>query len=395
MFRVLLVLSLLLPAAAHAQTVSYFTVIGRVGAVTAAADGNLWFIHERGVGRMTPLGEVTIIPTSTMLSSTIVSGPNDTVWFTRFRGIDSFDIRTGAHSSYDVPYLVQGLLAAPDGNVWFTVDQIGLGRLAPDGEITMFPVEPSIAGMALGPDGNIWFTQYGFGAIGRVTPRGDITFFTTSPRGCCGQAIASAADGTLWTTLEGPKLARLSVQGTILKLFDLPSYAWKMGVGHDGRVWFNTPTGFDVLASDGQITSIAVPGMPENMSGLVAAGDGNMWATTAKSFSCSLMCSLPLDVPAVGFLRVNLVNPAPAITSVVRAYAGVMIRGLGFVPDTVIRFNGTDQTTTYVSPFEIVLNSQEASSGGTFTAVNKSPGGGTSAPFVFIPEPVVRRRAIR
>jgi hypothetical protein len=107
------------------------------------------------------------------------------------------------------------------------------------------------------------------------------------------------------------------------------------------------------------------------------------------------MCSPPLDVPAIGFVRINLINPAPTITSVTRAYSGVMIRGLGFVPDTVIRFNGRDQTTTYVSPFEIVLGSQESSLGGTFTAVNKSPGGGTSAPFIFIPEPVVRRRAIR
>lgn len=392
--RVLLVLSLLVPAT-HAQTVSYFTVIGRVGAVTAATDGNLWFIHERGVGRMTPLGEVTIIPTSIMLSSSIVSGPNGTVWFTRFRGIDSIDLRSGAHSSYDVPYFPQSLLAAPDGNVWFTVDGVGLGRLAPQGEITMFPVEPSVAEMAWGPDGNIWLTQFAYGAIGRVSPRGEIAFFTTSPRGCCGQHIASAGDGTLWTTLEGPKLARLSVQGKILALFDLPAYAWRMAVGPDGRVWLNTPSGFDIIASDGQVTSVAVPGIPDGMGGLVAAGDGNMWATTAKSFSCTLSCFPPLDVPAVGFLRVNLVNPAPVITAVARGYEGVMIRGLGFVPDTVIRFNGIDQTTTYVSPFEIVLNSQEASSGGTFTAVNKSPGGGTSAPFVFIPEPVVRRRAIR
>src|SRR5216117_390126 len=100
--RVLLVLPLLV-STANAQTISYFTVKGRVGSATAAADGNLWFIHERGVGRITPLGEVTIIPTSVMLSSRIASGPNGTVWFTRYNGIDSIDVRTSAHSSYNVP----------------------------------------------------------------------------------------------------------------------------------------------------------------------------------------------------------------------------------------------------------------------------------------------------
>src|SRR4051794_31098748 len=57
-------------------------------------------------------------------------------------------------------------------------------------------------GIARGPGGNVWFTESGNpGAIGRITPAGSITEFTTGlstnsqPTG-----LAAGSDGNLWFT---------------------------------------------------------------------------------------------------------------------------------------------------------------------------------------------------
>jgi trimeric autotransporter adhesin len=86
-------------------------------------------------------------------------------------------------------------------------------------------------------------------------------------------------------------------------------------------------------------------------------------------------------------LAVN--NPAPAITAttpsaefVGTATPTVAVIGTGFVPTTVIDVNGAARTTTYVSATQtdVLLNSSDVAAGGSLslTAVNGTPGGGTS-----------------
>lgn len=84
-------------------------------------------------------------------------------------------------------------------------------------------------------------------------------------------------------------------------------------------------------------------------------------------------------------------NPAPAITSISpsTAVAGtastvVTLTGTGFLPSTVVNANGSMRATTFINSTQVsvALPSTDFSAAGnlSLTAVNPTPGGGTSAP---------------
>ncbi len=89
----------------------------------------------------------------------------------------------------------------PDGNLWFTeIDAGAIGRISPRGQIKEFPLASATegpAGITRGPDGNLWFTAYA-GSIGRITPGGRITAFRLPATGSKPNEIALGPDGKLW-----------------------------------------------------------------------------------------------------------------------------------------------------------------------------------------------------
>ena len=89
-------------------------------------------------------------------------------------------------------------------------------------------------------------------------------------------------------------------------------------------------------------------------------------------------------------INLEVDNPAPAINSVSPASEptgttslNITVSGTGFVPTTVINVNGTARTTTFNSSTQVIvaLNTADVSTAGSLslTAVNSTPGGGTSA----------------
>ncbi|MGQ9927228.1 MAG: beta strand repeat-containing protein, partial [Chloroflexaceae bacterium] len=87
-------------------------------------------------------------------------------------------------------------------------------------------------------------------------------------------------------------------------------------------------------------------------------------------------------------------NPVPAISTLdpATATAGsaaftLSVTGSGFVNGAVVRWNGTDRDTTFVSPTELraAIPASDIAAAGTasLTVVNPAPGGGTSAPATF------------
>src|SRR5262249_27039557 len=67
-----------------------------------------------------------------------------------------------------------------------------------------FPIptfQSNATSIARGPDGNLWFTEGLTGAIGRITPAGAITEFTTGiTAGAQPNEITAGPDGNLWFT---------------------------------------------------------------------------------------------------------------------------------------------------------------------------------------------------
>ena len=95
----------------------------------------------RGIGRITPSGQITEFPV-----------PEE-----------------GRPSS---------ITHGPDGNLWFTAfGQRMIGRITPSGQITEFQLPPEYGhpeDIGTGPDGYLWFTEGQHGEIGRITPHGQI-----------------------------------------------------------------------------------------------------------------------------------------------------------------------------------------------------------------------------
>ena len=131
-------LLLVLLGVASGQTITEFSAGTTPLAITAGADGNLWFTEKFGssIGRITPSGVLT-----------------------------EFSVPGGRFPD--------GITAGPYGNLWFTERSANkIGRITPAGVITEFSA--GMSGLAwpdfitAGPDGNLWFTT-GAGRIGRIT----------------------------------------------------------------------------------------------------------------------------------------------------------------------------------------------------------------------------------
>lgn len=105
---------------------------------------------------------------------------------------------------------------------------------------------------------------------------------------------------------------------------------------------------------------------------------GNLAVVVSNGTVSSMPASLEVD------------NPAPAITSLTPSteLTGatspvITLTGTGFVPTTVVNVNGSARSTSYISATQVnaTLNSSDVSAAGSlaFTAVNSTPGGGTSS----------------
>ena len=138
--------------------------------------------------------------------------------------------------------------------------------------------------------------------------------------------------------------------------------------------------------------------MPNNGT-LVNNGDGTFDYTPELNFVgvdsfiyeiCDAEVS-PLCDTATVTITVTINNPLPAITALSpgAADAGgadftLTVDGSNFINDSVVRWNGTDRTTTYISATKLttdILAADIATAGtSSVTVFNPAPGGGESTP---------------
>jgi streptogramin lyase len=179
-----------------------------------------------------------------------------------------------------------GITAGPDGNVWFTEPITGaVGRITPAGQVTEFPtpVHDPVA-ITTGPDGNLWFAggQLGNGSIGRITPAGQVTEFTLPEMISAASGITAGPDGNLWFTENvypnAERVGRITPAGQITE-FTIPVPSGIFGTigpitaGPGGNLWF---------AHDGILASISPTGaltdhVADGVGGVAAGPDGNLW----------------------------------------------------------------------------------------------------------------------
>ncbi len=273
----------------------------RLWGITSGPDGNLWFTEEtdNAVGRITPGGVITEFTAGFPTGSPqgIVTGPDGNLWVAMAGGDGAIAQVTKAGVVTEFPVPTQGdptdITVGPDGNLWYVDSSADLvGRITPDGSITEFTSglspdsEPS--SITKGPDGALWFTEASAGKIGRITTAGGIAEFSSGLSGSSvPKDIVTGPDGNLWFTLNADPggIGRITPQGDIVEFSDglsMNSAPLGIAAGPDGNLWFTESTTPAVgrITTEGEITEYNT-GLVSILDpwGISAGPDGNMWFT--------------------------------------------------------------------------------------------------------------------
>lgn len=303
--------------------------MGNAGAISAGADGSIWFIDSRTefttptsqstgrvshavVGRITPTGTVTEFPLGVNSDpGGITAGSDGNLWFTETGSKKIAQITpSGTVTEFDVPggHLGRSIAAGPDKNIWFTGAWVprsngpgstAIGRITTNGKITLYPLPllTDAADIVAGPDGNLWYLENWTKHVGnvdktldkiaRITPTGMVKEFQLPGAETTLRAIAAGPDGRLWfsglfDSFKDTRLGRISTVGTTnyIQVSDTPDH---FAIGPDGNMWFTVHNAgiIGFIKQDGSIKSFPLPQNLPHQScfpGDITSGpDGNMW----------------------------------------------------------------------------------------------------------------------
>jgi streptogramin lyase len=271
--------------------------------ITPGPEGNLWFTDESNpaaIGLITPSGAISEFSTGLPAGSQpygITTGPEGDLWFTD-RGhasaigrlapdgdaITEFSVGLPAES-----FLWSNIIPGPNGDFWFVDWQSAIGYVTPSGQITEWPDDRYPEAIADGPEGDLWVTLdpgFSTGAIERVTPTGEATFFSAGlNKGAEPTAIALGPDGNLWFVNFGTPAAigRITPSGQITEFsagLSANSLLYDIVPGPDGDMWFvdDGTRAIGRITMNGEITEFSA-GLNQTvpLSGVAPGANGNIW----------------------------------------------------------------------------------------------------------------------
>ena len=263
--------------------------INDVFSITTGPDGAQWFLNAdpdaSSVGRISHEGVVTTFPIAPLSRvynpepSTIVSGPDGNLWFTRYaddqivRMTPAGDV-TVFPSTLDRP---GDLTVGPDDALWFTstnsdyVEKIG--RITTAGVVTVINSDAGGATtITTGPDENLWFGNFFGGAVTRMTTAGQETTFSDGNFSEV-HDIVTGSDGAMWVG-GAYAIARVAMDGTFTMYYDNAiQYVQAITAGTDGALWFTNDVGqVGRMTTAGELRSYEVSGVG------ISQGPTALWA---------------------------------------------------------------------------------------------------------------------
>ena len=226
---------------------------GAAGRIITGSDGYLWYTLESGgaIARMDPAtGDVrTFLVNAAPVD--ITEGPDGMMWFValddKYGWVDPITGGTRIYSTFlNLDGWPMSITTGPDGNLWYTEgSRKWIVRVNPaNGVGTSFSgLTGEASDIVSGPDGNLWFTEPG-GYIGRITPAGVITEYSTGIGGWQPKGITVGPDGLIWFSEGATKsVGKLNPwTGTMTRFPARTSGATNdVAVGPDGNVWLTEP----------------------------------------------------------------------------------------------------------------------------------------------------------
>ena len=277
--------------------------------LTAGPNGDLWFTDNgaKAVGFVTPSGAIhEFSAPSGDVPLQIVAGSDGNVWFYSAGATHAIVKMTpsGTFTGYPMPTLgeiADNMVLGPDGAIWFSdMGTTSIGKIAPDGTITEYPLAPGAipTNITVGPDGDLWFADNS-GAIGQITTGGSVQEYRGGLQsGAVPDAIAPGPDGNVWFTDQYGNqraIGRITPSGQITEFTtglndDLPL---DITAGADGNLWVPqasmdpmTPSAVAEITVTGQITEIdsgVNPSGLEDGDSILAGDNGALWFTDSGS----------------------------------------------------------------------------------------------------------------
>jgi len=299
--------------------------------LTAAPDGNLWFTQVEGpdaLASSTVAGQIT--EHTLGLSGAplgLVAGPEGNLWLTESVAGKIARVTAGTVKEWSLPVGSKParITTGPDGNLWFTEsgNNGAIGRITPEGELKEFTEgltpKSKPVGITAGPDGNLWFTESAPpGAIGRITPGGAITEFRSGlTKNSEPEGITAGPDGNVWFTESGNEgaIGRITPSGEITEFaIGLTPNGQPRAIttGNDGNLYFTEPNGagnIGEITTSGVVTQWPTPTIASLPEDIVTGPDGNLWFTEHHGAHKIAMMTV---APAVGSPKASAVSTRTA-----------------------------------------------------------------------------------
>jgi hypothetical protein len=322
----------------NANYLSYFHVpAAGIGSVTAgsAGDPDFYFLYgpsaaAHSIARMATTGAYTSYAENPVGDDSLAPGKagSGLIWFASQAALGSHST-TGKTTFYKTTigpckaaYVPHSVALGPNGNPWYTeagCGNAGIGTLAGGKPVDyLFPLDASknpayvLSSAAqhqivTGHDGNVWFvaiscgpignpsctgsTQY---AIGRITPKGALTFLDLKiPVTCPTAYLAPGGDGNVWfvTCAAGGKtstVVRITPARVSTAFAGVTTVANDIAEGPDGNLYITdngeiarlVTTGSQIGRVDYYYPTANVP----SLNSIGAGPDGLLYATNAGAF---------------------------------------------------------------------------------------------------------------
>jgi len=252
-------------------------------------------------------------------------------------------------------------------------------------------------GLGIGPDGRVYVANYTDGTVLRETAAASANFTVLASGFNKPRDVAVAADGNAYVTVApaptvvaNNQIVQINSSGTATVIAGTTA-----GFSGDGAAATNALLNISPPAL--VVGSGTANQLPE-VANITISSAGEIIFTDTNNNRIRRLSSSTSTCTKTGTITIQGNNPQPNLASLAPTSAlvssgafALTVNGSGFVPTAVVRWNGQDRATTFVSNSQLtaaILASDVASTGTiNVTVFNPAPGGGVSNVLTFTVSP--------